>query len=126
MSIDLREFSGSRFIKLADVEQHPIRATIVAVEKGKWDKLNLLLSTGDRFSLNRQNTRTLSRAYGNNSDNLLDQEIELAVGELDTLDGKTLGVVVHPISPPDDHEAAEAAAAKDQTKPFNDDLDIPF
>jgi hypothetical protein len=126
MGIDLREFSGSRFIKLADVEQHPIRATIVAVEKGKWDKLNLLLSTGDKFSLNKQNCRTLSRAYGNNGDDLLGQEIELAKGELDTQDGKTLGVVAHPISPPNDPEAVEAAA-KDQTKPKADyDDDIPY
>jgi hypothetical protein len=125
MSIDLREFSGSRFIKLADVEQHPIRATIVAVEKGKWDKLNLLLSTGDRFSLNKQNTRALSRAYGNDGDDLIGKVIELIKGELDTLDGKTPGVVAQPISPSDGHGAVEAAAAKDQTDPDPSE-EIPF
>jgi hypothetical protein len=117
MGIDLREYSGSRFIKLADVEM-PIRATIVAVEKGKWEKLDLLLSTGDKFSLNKQNTRVLSRAYGTNADDLIGQEIELFKGELDFQNEKQPGVVVRPISLPSEKSSNDEVPF--DPPPFND------
>ena len=62
--MDMSEFAGSRFIKLADVKDQPFRATIVAVQTGKWDRPDLLLSTGDKLSANATNCRVLLRAYG--------------------------------------------------------------
>jgi hypothetical protein len=98
--MDMSQYAGSAFIKLSDVEGHPIRATIVGVSQGKWDKPNLLLSDGSKFSANKQNCRILLRAYGKDDADWIGQEIELFAGEIEFQKEMKPAVVVRPISSP--------------------------
>ena len=111
-SFDLKKYSGQRFIKPEHVRNKPIRDTIIGVKEGKFGKLELLLESGDIFSLNATNTEILMDAYGRNSDRLKDKEIEMFFGQLKYNGVDNDAVLVKPISPPDKID-------------FNDEI-IPF
>jgi hypothetical protein len=61
-SFDLKKYSGQHFIKPDDVRDGPLQDTIVGVTEGKFGKLELLLKSGDIFSLNATNTAILRKA----------------------------------------------------------------
>jgi hypothetical protein len=120
-SFDLKKYSGQRFIKPDDVREQPLRDTVVGVTEGKFGKLELLLESGDIFSLNATNTGTLSKAYGNDSDALVGKVIELYLGQLRYNGADNDAVLVKPITP----STRKAKPAEPEQKPdFNDD--VPF
>jgi hypothetical protein len=107
--MDMRKYSGHRYIKPDHVRYDQLQEQIVDVRLGNYDKPDLIFESGDLLSLNATNNQTLICAYGANSDDWCGKVIELFLGEL-KFQGKTIeAVLVRPISPP--LEPAE------QTKP---------
>ena len=101
-NMDMRKF-GTGFIKPEDVRENPIRARIVIVleELDKYGQPVIELDTGAQFSLNRTNNDILLRAWGYDSKNWPDQEIEFFHGtyrDRET-DAEKETVKVRPISP---------------------------
>jgi len=119
--MDMRKYSGERFIKLADVADGPIRERIVGVREGKYGRPDLIFESGDILSLNSTNNIVLMRAYGPDSDGWADKDVELYQGEI-PYEGKPQDAVrVKPISP--SMAAKEkAAAAKKLGDQLNDDI----
>ena len=110
--MDMRKYSGKTFIKVDDVRGGPIQAKIAAVKEGQFDKPDLVFEDGDSFGLNATNTKMLIRAYGPESKNWIEKEIELFLGEI-KYDGKLQeAVLVKPISPQIAAKQRTAAAEK--------------
>ena len=87
------------------------------------EKPDLVFESGEAFSVNSTNNRTLMRAYGSNSDNWVGKKIELALGQIKYQGELQDAVIVKPISPP--IAAAGNKAATKTEDDFGDD-DIPF
>jgi hypothetical protein len=121
--MDVSKFIGSRFIKLADVEQHPIEGRIAGITEGKYG-LNLILESGDTVNLNKTNTRALANAWGKNSDYWIDKMVRALAGELPYQGSTKRGVVVEPISSSTDSPTEECIEAEEEKPPFDDK--IPF
>jgi hypothetical protein len=122
-AMDMRKFSGERFIKLADVADGPINERIVDVREGRYAKPDLIFESGDILSLNSTNNAALMRAYGSDSDGWKGKDVELYHGQID-YEGKPQDAVrVKPISPP--ITVAQKAAA---TKKLGAEMDdeIPY
>jgi hypothetical protein len=100
--MDMREYIGATFIKVADVRNGPLRMQIVAIREGKYDKPDMVFESGEILSLNATNTRILVRAYGRDSADWIGKEIELAPGQIEFQGQLRDSVVVKPISPPTD------------------------
>jgi hypothetical protein len=82
--MDMRQFSGSSFYKVADVKKNgPVQEKIAGVAVGKFDKPDLVFESGSKLSLNATNTKTLIRAYGTDSEDWIDQTVELFEGEIE-------------------------------------------
>ena len=77
----MKLFAGSAFIKTADVSNAPRRDTIAAVNIGKYDRPVAVFESGDQLTLNATNTKTLIRAYGDDSDRWVGHTIELYLGK---------------------------------------------
>lgn len=126
-NIDLREYSGSSFVKLADVADGPVRVTIVGIVPGKYEKPDAIFDDGSRLSLNPINVRILRKAYGDTSDDLIGKEIELFEGEK-LINGEPKPMVmVNPISPPTKKtKTKKAKETEADGKPWDDDFDDDF
>jgi len=98
--MDMTKYSGASFIKVADVEDGPIAMQIAVVREGKFGKPELIGETGDVFSVNATNNKTLVRAYGKNSDSWIGREIERHLGEIEYQGEKHPAALIRPISPP--------------------------
>jgi hypothetical protein len=98
--MDMRKYSGSRYVKLADVEDGSIEGKIAGVKEGQYGKPDLYLDSGQVLSLNATNNETLCDAYGFESDRWIAKTIRMLAGDLPYQNGTTRGVVVKPISPP--------------------------
>jgi hypothetical protein len=66
--VDMRKYVGETYLKVDDVRDRPRRVTIVRIKIGNYDKPEMTLDDGSILSLNVTNTRTLTKAYGPNSD----------------------------------------------------------
>jgi hypothetical protein len=78
--MDMRKFS-SGFIKPENVRDAPFHGRIVNIYTSeKYDRPVLVFDSGDEFTVNETNNKTLIKAYGFESDNWIGQEIELALG----------------------------------------------
>jgi len=118
--MDLSKFLGSAFLKPVDLDE-PIRVTIVDVLIGKYDKPDLVLSDGSKLSCNTTNARVLARAYGTESNDWLNKEVELRRGSIE-FNGKPQDtILITPISPP--LEAGKKAVPKVKPKKAVFDLD---
>jgi hypothetical protein len=96
----MRKFAGTAFIKTADVTDAPRRETIAAVNVGKYDRPVAVFESGDQLTLNATNTKTLIRAYGDDSESWVGHTVELYLGEAE-YEGETKpSVKVRPISLP--------------------------
>jgi hypothetical protein len=101
--VNVSQFAASRFLKVADLQEHggSIRATITAVEVNeKYKKLDIDLSDGSTLSCNATNTSRLIKAWGAESDDWLNREVELSVGETEYQGQSTETIIVTPLSPP--------------------------
>jgi hypothetical protein len=111
MSYDLKDYSGQYYVKPSDVREQPLQRRIAGVRKGSFDKLEVVFDGGEVLSLNTTNTRTLLRAYGGSSDNLIGKIIELRLGQLRYQGADHDAVLVNPITPP-------------EKPPFDDSVDF--
>jgi hypothetical protein len=99
--MDMSQFSSGVFQKPEHVEGGPLRVWIAFITPGKkYNKPDLTFTNGDKLSLNATNNRVLLQAYGPNSADWLDKEIELYHGKLFNPEkGEELpAVLVKPIS----------------------------
>ena len=121
--MDMRKYSGTTFIKVADVRNGPLPMQIAAVREGKYEKPDLVFESGEALSVNSTNNRTLMRAYGSNSDQWVGKDIELTLGQIKFQGEWQDAVIVKPISPPIAAAGKNQATTKGQDE-FGDD--IPF
>jgi hypothetical protein len=131
--MDMKQFVGEHFLKVADLNGEPIQKTIAIVKQGKYDKANVVFEDGDVLGLNVTNTRCLLKAYGDNSTDWIGKTIELYVGQIEVRDGDIKdAILVRPISPPLKPEQrtklppapAPEAPKRDPGHPFNDPVDL--
>jgi hypothetical protein len=130
--MDTRKYA-STFIKPDDVRDGPRQERIVNVyESEKYGCPVLELDSGDQFSVNATNCKTLNKAYGWNSDDWIGQTIELSLGHYkdwraDPPEEKET-VVVRAISarqPSPDNGGAKATPVVQSSRRALDD-EIPF
>src|SRR5207237_1442233 len=119
--MDMRKFSGERFIKLVDVAEGPIPERIADVREGKYGKPDLIFASGDILSLNATNNDILRRAFGDDSDAWLDKDVELYQGEIKYQGNMQDAVMVKPISP-----TQKRADATTEERFGDPDDQIPF
>jgi hypothetical protein len=98
--MDMRKYSGTAFLKPGDVKAKPLRVVIVDVTEGKFGRPDLEFSDGTKLSVNATNNRTLVTSYGADSDDWINKEIELSLGEVEYDGQMQETIVVKPISPP--------------------------
>jgi hypothetical protein len=117
--MDVTKYVGGLFLKVDDIKANgPVRVKVVDVSEGKYSKPDLTFDDGSKLGCNATNGRVLAKAYGFDSDDWIDKEVELVVGEI-TYQGKPQeAILVRPISP-----AIEKKAPP--TKPTFDD-EVPF
>jgi hypothetical protein len=103
-----------------------LRVAIEEVTEGKFGRPDLTFDDGTKLSVNSTNNRTLVRAYGGESDDWLNKEIELSLGQLEYEGQMQDAVIVKPISPPIENKPT-APKPKSETGKRNDlDDEIPF
>jgi hypothetical protein len=125
--VDMREYSGSDFLKVEHVRDGPRQERIVDVSiHERYNRPVLEFESGDKLTLNVTNTRTLCKAYGDDDRDWIKKLIELSLGHLE-YDGKeNEAVIVRPLDPPT--RDPNALPAPRLPKPSRDDMDdaIPF
>lgn len=85
---------------------------------GPLGKPDLTFDDNTRLSVNTTNVRTLARAYGVESDDWIDKQVELVIGEI-KYDGKmNEAILVKPISPPIENKAPPKKPDFDDEIPF--------
>jgi hypothetical protein len=122
--INVRKYLGGTFIKLANVEgDNPLTRRIAEVVEGQYDKLDLIFTTGQKFSLNKFNLGRLVNDLGDNASDWIDHDVKLSEGMIPTQNGDQPGVVLEVLMP-----EAKPAAKPAATKPKLGDMDdeIPF
>jgi hypothetical protein len=113
--MDVSRYLKPAFIRYQDVVGAPRTERIVAVQDGNFDCLDLKFESGDSLSLNQTNLKTLVLAYGKDTDNWIDKDLELYGGETQFNGEVKQSVLIKPISP----------SKSLDVKPSPDD-DIPF
>jgi hypothetical protein len=95
------KFVGNAFLKVDDIKASgPIRRIITKVSEGSFGKPDITFEDGTQLSSNKTNCSVLARAYGMESDNWIDKEVELTVSEM-TYNGEPQETIrVKPITPP--------------------------
>jgi hypothetical protein len=116
--MDMRKFSSGRFYRLEDVRDGPVTEAIAAVKMGKYDKPDLVFESGSMLSLNATNNAALVRAYGPNSDDWIEKEIELFQGEIEYQGKAQDAVLVRHVSPP----LKPANRTKPKVPDFDDEI----
>jgi hypothetical protein len=89
------------FIKYDTVEGKPFKGTIEDVtEDTKFDRLNLVFTTGESLSLNVTNTAVMQDNYGMDSDGWIGQRVELSASMVLYKNDHVRSVVLKPLSLP--------------------------
>ena len=105
--MDMSKYMGNVFLKVDDIKASgPIRVRITGVSEGRFGKPDLTFHDGTQLSLNATNCRVLARAYGLESDDWIDKEVELALGEVEYQGKPQEAILVKPISPPIENKAS--------------------
>jgi hypothetical protein len=124
---DMRKYAGSAtFIKFEDCET-PIESVIMEVKEGKFGKPDLILESGDKFSVNATNAKILIKAYGPDDGDWLSQRIRLVQGKTKYQGNLTDSVIIQPLSPgrPEEQRTKPSPANHHQGDTEMDD-EIPF
>jgi hypothetical protein len=119
----MRKYSSEHFVKVDDVRDGPIEDQIAFVKDGQYDKPNVVFESGDVFSLNATNRKTLVRAYGNESDLWIGKTIRLFLGAIEYQGADHEAVLVEPISPPVKKAKKEKEADRKTTPDMKPDMD---
>ena len=102
----MSKYLGSVFLKVGGIRASgPIRVRITDVSEGQFGKPDLTFHDRTQLSLNVTNVRVLVRAYGMDSDDWLDKEVELEVGEIRYRGQPQEAILIKPISPPIENKA---------------------
>jgi hypothetical protein len=117
---NMRKYAGSSYITLDDVADHSIKATIIEVTQGSFDKPVLLLDDGRRFSINATNCKTLIAAYGEESDDWIDKEVEIGAGKVKFQDRLQPSAVLKAITAPTPFKERTASTQE----PPDDDIPL--
>jgi len=131
--MDMRKYSGG-IIKPEDLHEGPRLEKIVEVsENEKHGCAVLLFESGDQLYCWNNYTRVLNKAWGYDSDNWIDQELELSLGHYTDkkTDTEKETVVIRAVSPAKpgafDSAPSKAITSGKAAPPRNDmDDDIPF
>jgi hypothetical protein len=118
--IDVRKYLKKSFIGLDDVEDRPLTLRIAQCVEGAYDKLNLIFTSGHKFSLNKENTGRLVRDLGDDVEDWIDVEVKLFKGTFQTNNGETDGVELEVLMP------ETKPAAKPASKRGDMDDEIEF
>jgi hypothetical protein len=118
--MNMRKFAATEFIRLDDLQDGPREETIAGIVEGKFDKPDVIFESGAKMGLNKTNTLTLCKAYGDEEEAWIGKVIELFAGTISYQGSDKEAVLVRPISPPIKKPASEEA----KPPPFNDQ--IPF
>jgi hypothetical protein len=125
--MNVRKYIGGTFLKPGDVGAVPIMLTIVDVVKGNYNKLDLTFNDATKLSLNTTNRQAIVRAWGDESDDWIDKQVELSVG-LTTYKGEQHeSIRVKPISSPiplSERKALKLVKPTQKSDPLDDDT--PF
>ena len=132
--MDVSRYFGGSFIKVADIKANgPTRVRIVDVSEGRFDKPVLTFDDGTKLSVNATNGRVMAKAYGFESDDWINKEVELVVGEIEYQGKPQEAVLIKPISPPIEkappieEKVSSAPASKPKPSGRGDmDDEIPF
>jgi hypothetical protein len=118
-TMDMRKYSGSAFLKVADIEASgPRRVTIVDVSEGKFGKPDVEFDDGSKIGLNATNNRTLVTAYGADSEGWIDKKVELVAGEVEYQGSPKACILIKPISRPIAKKAPAPEPGMDDEIPF--------
>jgi hypothetical protein len=118
--MDMRDYIGGAFLRPEDIGDGTIIHTIVAVAPNKYDKLDLTFEDGSKIGLNATNGRILAKAWGWDSDALIDKQVELSVGTV-PYDGKDVeSIKLRPVT------VATPVNERVIPKRPDPDEDIPF
>ena len=111
----MSKYLGSVFLKVGGIRASgPIRVRITDVSEGQFGKPDLTFHDRTQLSLNVTNVRVLARAYGMDSNDRIDKQVELVIGEI-KYDGKmNEAILVKPISPPIENKAPPKSEFDDE------------
>jgi len=111
----MSKYLGSVFLKVGGIRASgPIRVRITDVSEGQFGKPDLTFHDRTQLSLNTTNNRVLARAYGMDSNDRIDKQVELVIGEI-KYDGKmNEAILVKPISPPIENKAPPKSEFDDE------------
>jgi hypothetical protein len=98
--MQMKKYAGEHFYKVADVKDGPVHERIAGVREGKFGKPDLIFESGSIISLNPTNVTVLVRAYGDESNDWIANEVELSLGEVEYQGATQETVKVRPITPP--------------------------
>jgi hypothetical protein len=119
--MDMKQFAGTDFIKLKDLQSGGPRQEVIAdCRPGNFDMPDLFFESGSVLTLNATSVRVLIRAYGDDSRGWVAKTIRIYPGQVPFKDGITDAALVEPISP--------ATSGGKQPKPntggtdFNDEV----
>jgi hypothetical protein len=121
--MDISDHLQSGFIKAPDLAGGPQRAVIEDVRQGRFERPDLHLRDGRIAGLNVTNLRTLSNAWGSETDDWIGKEIELSAGQIEFNGKMHDSVLIRPVSPAIPMAQRKKPAPKQ--KPDFDD-EIPF
>jgi hypothetical protein len=118
-TMDMRKYSGSGFLKVPDIAASgPRQVTIVDVSEGKFGKPDVEFGDGSKLGLNATNNRTLVTAYGTDSDDWINKQVELVVGEVEYQGTPKACILIKPISRPIAKKAPAPEPNLDDQIPF--------
>jgi hypothetical protein len=98
--MDVSEYLSTAFLKVGDLASGSRRVVVANVVDGKYGKPDAHFQDGTCLSLNITNLRTLTSAYGTETEPWIGKEIELYVGPVKYNGAEQDSVLVRPISPP--------------------------
>jgi hypothetical protein len=99
--MDLSQYTGTRYIKVEDLARGPQRKTIANVELGQWDRPVLTFTDRSRLTLNATNVDRLIGLFGStNSEDLIDEQIELFLGPVKVQGAEKIIVLVRVVPSP--------------------------
>src|SRR5262245_2326217 len=118
-SMDSSKFSNSTRITVNSLGDDVRQETIVEAEVGQFKKLELVLRSGGRFSLNATNLKKMQKAYGKETDDWMGKEVKLVVGEVTFKGEQVESVVLTPVTPPTANRKSRSQARSDIHRPLN-------
>ena len=111
--MDMLKFSGEDYIRVENVRKGPVRAKILHVKEGPFERPELVLDNDQMFTVNLTNNRILVEAFGPHSEDWCGRTIKLVLGQV-TYKGVPMdSVVVEPVKPKPGRKVQREQAAAD-------------